>query len=126
MIVFEEKLFPIVVVRWTGELTATDADLFFERATALRERLGRTGARLAMINVSDIDKASPEVRRKLAECAKYFPYDDVLSWVVMGNVIARGIFTAIQWMEPSTKRNRVVSTFELALWEAKEALKVPA
>lgn len=123
MLVFEEQHFPIVVVRWSGELTMTDATLFFERAAALRERATRVGTRLAMINVSDVDKASPEVRRVLAQRGKEFADEAVLSWVVLGNVIVRGIFTAIQWMEPSTKRNRVVATYEQALREAKEALK---
>jgi hypothetical protein len=125
MVVFDESHHPIIVVRWTGELTVDDAERFFSHCDELLQQARARGQQLALINVSDIDKASPEVRRLLADKAKMFG-SDIPSWVVLNNLIVRGVFTAIQWMEPSTKRNRVVGTFEQALREAKETLKIPA
>jgi hypothetical protein len=66
MPVFDESHHPIIGVRWTGERTVDDADRFFSHCDGLLQQVRARGQQLALINVSNVDTASPEVRRRPA------------------------------------------------------------
>lgn len=127
MVELEQDQFPILVARWSGDTTSADVDTFFSWLEGHIRRARAGGTRLALINVADTQRSNPEVRRQLTDRAKSLEgNDDVGTWIVLNNLMVRGILTAIQWMDPSSKRNRVVPTYEQALREARDSLKQSA
>ena len=125
---FDDRYFPIVVMRWDGLADIEAAKWGMDHLAGASKTAVARGTRL--VSISDARRA----RRPSAEVRKYFAAEsarglpeqaDVVinTYVVLDSALLRGALTAIGWLSPSVQSVKTTATIEEAIEQALQDLE---
>ena len=122
----DDDAFPLVLVTWTGTVTAESIRSLIEESNRIAARAEKAGVSTVTIHDSRKQgRPSPETRVLMADLTKATAVSHSLGEVVvLDSAALRGVLTAISWVAPGAIRKvKTVASLDDAYAKAAELFK---